>query len=308
VIAGVMPFESVVFSGGGCRCFWQAGFWSVVAPAIDLRPKTIAAVSAGSAFACAAVGGKINEVVAAFVRRTGANRRNFYPGNSLRRQPMFPHGQMYRATILETTDAAMLARIAAGPDIRVSLARPPRRVPLLPALAAGFFAYRIDRLVRRGVHPTLTRYSGFRSEFVSARTCQTPEQLADLILHSSCMPPLMPMYRRDGRHVIDGGIIDGTPIAGVGVGEDTPTLVLLSRRIRGTLPVHADRLYVQPSVPVPIAMWDYASPRLIERTFDLGRRDGEAFAAGYTNAASSKPRMTTSANAPNATPKIRTHE
>lgn len=277
-----MTFDSVVFSGGGCRCFWQAGFWSVVAPAIDLRPKTIAAVSAGSAFACAAIGGRIDEVVAAFVRRTGANRRNLYPFNALRRRPLFPHGQMYRDTILETTDAQMLGRLRTGPDIRVMLARPPRRVPLVPALAAGFAAYRLDRLVRGTVHPRLSRYTGFVAEFVSAKSCTTPDSLADLILQSSCMPPLVPLFRRDGAVVIDGGVIDGTPVAGVA--GHVSTLVLLSRRYR-KLPRVPGRRYVQPSEPVPIAMWDYASPRRIEQTFDLGRRDGESFVGALGAAA-----------------------
>jgi hypothetical protein len=29
---------------------------------------------------------------------------------------------------------------------------------------------------------------------------------------------------------------------------------------------------------VPIAEWDYTRPDLIQATYDLGRRDGEAFA------------------------------
>ena len=41
-----MGFDAVVFAGGGCRCFWQAGFWSVVAPALELRPRSITGASA----------------------------------------------------------------------------------------------------------------------------------------------------------------------------------------------------------------------------------------------------------------------
>ena len=39
-------FQQVVFAGGGHRCWWQAGFWDVVAPRIALRPRVVAGVSA----------------------------------------------------------------------------------------------------------------------------------------------------------------------------------------------------------------------------------------------------------------------
>ena len=63
-------FEGVVFAAGGCRCFWQAGFWSVIQPALDLRPRVIGAVSAGAAIACAASLGRIDAVLASMKRRT----------------------------------------------------------------------------------------------------------------------------------------------------------------------------------------------------------------------------------------------
>ena len=44
-------YSSVVFAGGGCRCVWQVGFWETAAPELRLKPKTIGAVSAGSAMA-----------------------------------------------------------------------------------------------------------------------------------------------------------------------------------------------------------------------------------------------------------------
>ena len=41
------------------------------------------------------------------------------------------------------------------------------------------------------------------------------------------------------------------------------------------LPNVPGREYVQPSEPIPVQMWDYASPDLITQTYDMGRRDGE---------------------------------
>ncbi len=271
-----MSFDAVVFSGGGCRCFWQAGFWSVVAPALELRPRTVVGASAGSAFACAALADRIDVVIAAFTRRTAANPRNVYPRNLVRRQPLFPHEQIYRGTILETMDADTLARLHGGPELRILVARPPARGPVVPALIAGFAAYKLDHLIRRRVHPTWPRRLGFRPQLVSVRDCHTAVELAELILQSSCMPPMMPLYQRDGRSVVDGAIVDGALVESVA--DHASTLVLLTRP-HPAVPTHPGRTYAQPSTVVPIAMWDYASPALIGPTFDLGRRDGEAFVA-----------------------------
>ncbi len=70
------PFDAVVFAGGGCRCIWQAGFWHEATPRLGLAPDVVAAVSAGSAFACAALAGTTVDILAAFKRKAQANRSN----------------------------------------------------------------------------------------------------------------------------------------------------------------------------------------------------------------------------------------
>jgi hypothetical protein len=45
------------------------------------------------------------------------------------------------------------------------------------------------------------------------------------------------------------------------------------------------RLYVQPSVKVPISSWDYTSPGQMQHAYDLGRRDGEQFVAAMAHEA-----------------------
>jgi hypothetical protein len=82
--------------------------------------------------------------------------------------------------------------------------------------------------------------------------------------------------------VLDGGIADNVPAAAVD-GNDGPTLVLLTRRYP-RLPRHPARVYVQPSAPVSVSAWDYTDPAGIQAAFDLGRRDGEAFAMAATAA------------------------
>jgi hypothetical protein len=180
--------------------------------------------------------------------------------------------------VIETTDARMLERLRAGPEIRVSLGRPPEAWRPATAAAVGLLAYQAESMVRRGVHPRLPRALGFRAEVVAARECRTPEELADLILQSSCLPPLTPLLRRDGRPVIDGAVVDGVPVQVVA--DLRPTLVLLTRR-HGRLPSREGVRFVQPSQPIGIEMWNYTDPRGVQEAFDLGRRDGEAFARAW---------------------------
>lgn len=275
--------DALVLAGGGCRCFWQAGFLEVVAPEIELRPAEVAAVSAGSAMACMVFGDAVEEGLAYFLERTERNERNVYPGNLWGDEPVFPHERIYRDTILHACDAAAFSRLRDGPDIRVLLSRPPAWLGPLGGVAVGFLVYETEKRLSPSVHPTLTQQLGFEPDVVSIEACATPLELAELVLHSSCTPPFTPIYERNGRPVLDGGLVDNVPVKAL-TPRVTKVLVLLTRRSpREAIPESDDRLYVQPSQPIPIDKWDYASPDLVRATLDLGRRDGEAFLRTYAN-------------------------
>jgi predicted acylesterase/phospholipase RssA len=272
------PFDAAVFAGGGCRCFWQLGFWSSAASRLGLLPERVGAVSAGAAMACAALVGLYDEIVDDFAARTAANAGNFLPRNWLRGATAFPHERIYRETILAITDGPRLARLHSGPEVRVLLGRPPQCAGRAGTLLLGLAGSWVEVLLGGGVHAVWGRRFGFQPELVSVRECETAEELAALLLHSACTPPALPLYLRDGRPVLDGGIVDGVPVEAVEPARRT--LVLLTRRYR-TLPQVPGRTYVQPSEPIPIETWDYASPARVRATFALGQRDGRAFAEAF---------------------------
>jgi hypothetical protein len=214
--------------------------------------------------------------MARFKEGARANRRNVYLRNLLTPRPVFPHAAIYRDAIVDTIDQAALERLRSGPDIRVLLARLPGWLGPRSGVLTGFATYQLERLLTNRVHPVFARRAGFRPEIVSVRECTTSEEVATLVLQSSCSPPFTPVYRRDSRAVLDGGIIDNVPIEAVE--RNTPTLVLLTRRYPDHLiPQVAGRTYVQPSRPIPIRKWDYTDPEGVQATYDLGRRDGERF-------------------------------
>jgi len=275
------PFDQVVFAGGGNRCWWQAGWWDTVAPELGLRPRVITAISAGAATACMLYAHDSHETMAYYREVLAGNRRNAYWGNLLRSERVFPHYGIYRAALLSLFGEGRLARLQDAPEIRIGVAHIPRWSGPRLAVAAGLLAYNIDKHLLKTLHPRLGRKLGFRPEFVLAQDCAAPEALADLLLQSSSTPPFTPVLRREGRAVLDGGLVDNVPVDAL---DNTPgnVLVLVTRLYprpsRFVLERHGQRrLYLQPSQRVPVSSWDYTRPEGMMQAYALGRRDGEAF-------------------------------
>ncbi|WP_207000040.1 patatin-like phospholipase family protein [Trinickia mobilis] len=274
-------FDQVVFAGGGNRCWWQAGFWDVVQPEIGLEPRVITAISAGAATACMLYTRDADWVMRYYDDVLRHNTKNAYWGNLLRRgKPVFPHYRIYRQALLDIYGESF-AKLADAPEIRVGVSHLPRWLGARSAVAAGLIAYNIEKHVRKTLHPTLGRSLGFHPEFVRVQDCARVEDLADLILQSSCTPPFTPVLRRNGRPVLDGGMVDNVPVGALDAAPGR-VLVMVTRlypRPQTFTVAHGEqqRVYVQPSRKVPISSWDYTSPAQMRPAYDLGRADGEQF-------------------------------
>jgi predicted acylesterase/phospholipase RssA len=271
------PFDAVVFAGGGTRCLWQVGFLEIVAPALNIKPQVVACVSAGAAMASMVYAGKARECLEYFKEITGKNKKNFYPGNLFTDKPSFPHYDMYRETVLKFMDDRALKQLKKDADIKVLLARPPKWLGPRSATFVGFLSYSIEKKIVFPVHSSWSMKLGFVPEVVSVRDCETPDDLADLILQSSCTPPFVPIMYRNGGTVLDGGLVDNVPIMAL-KGFQGEALLMLTRQYAPEKMINIPgRTYVQPSGPIPITKWDYTSPGGLQTTYDMGRRDGERF-------------------------------
>jgi predicted acylesterase/phospholipase RssA len=273
-------FEQVVFAGGGHRCWWQAGFWDVVAPRIALRPRVIAGVSAGAATACLLYANDSRTALAYYREALRSNPRNAYWGNLLRRgQRVFPHDAIYRRAMHALLGGEHFARLQRdAPEIRVQYARLPRWLGPRSAVAVGLAAYNLEKYWKKSLHPSFGRRIGFTSEIARVRDCRSEDDLVSLIIASSCTPPFTPIEHRNGRPTLDGGLVDNVPVDAVDR-HGGPTLVLTTRRYPRLDDVFRrdGRLYVQPSVRAPASSWDYTAPDRYEQTWALGCRDGESF-------------------------------
>jgi predicted acylesterase/phospholipase RssA len=279
-------FEQVVFAGGGNRCWWQAGFWDVVAPAIALKPRVIGGVSAGAATACMLYANDSRWTMEYYREALRHNDRNAYWGNLFRtgsrdgkKRTVFPHAAIYRRALIDILGGPHFDKLKRdAPELRIVFTRLPRLLGPRTALAVGLVAYNLEKHWRRSLHPTFGRRLGFSPEIVRLSDCATIDELVSLITASSCTPPFTPIEHRDGRPTLDGGLVDNVPVDTVDAGPST--LVLLTRHYpqRPETFTHLGRVYVQPSSKVAAKAWDYTNPPAMQATYDQGRRDGERFA------------------------------
>ncbi len=274
-------FDQMVMAGGGGRCTWQVGFLDVVTPALELKPRVISTVSAGGLMSCLMFTQETRATLDYIHTLFGANAKNIYWANLFREQRVFPQHAMYLQAMRDLF-ADRLDRLKDAPEIRIGVTHIPKWLGVYPSMALAIAAYSFDKHVRKALHPTTARAIGFQQQFRSAQDCSSVEELAELILQSSCTPPIIPMMHVQGKAILDGGVVDNIPTAGLDPTTE-PVLVLLSRMYADrptqfSVNHHGQkRLYVQPSSPIPVKSWDYTRPDLIEETFQLGRRDGLQF-------------------------------
>ncbi|MFA0812764.1 patatin-like phospholipase family protein [Microbulbifer epialgicus] len=274
-------FDQVVFAGGGGRCTWQIGFWESVAGEVGLAPRAVTAVSAGGLMASLILMGRTEEAREHFRSAFTANNKNAYWSNLFKKESVFPQYGIYRNAMWELFRGG-LDSLSTAAELRIAVTHPPRFLSGGLALGIGALAYYTDKHLLRSLHPKVALRLGYQQNFYRAQDCVSVEELAELILCSSCTPPFTPRLRLRGAAVLDGGVVDNIPVAGL---DKAPgrVLILLSRRY----PRYPDRFtrrqgeqlwtYVQPSLPPFISVWDYTNPELAQKTYELGCTDGREF-------------------------------
>jgi predicted acylesterase/phospholipase RssA len=278
-----VEFRNVIFAGGGSRCLWQLGFWegaNETGLALQDTVDYAASTSAGCAMATAALVGRPFEALELFKELTAGNPRNIHWQNLRPRsgKPLLPHMGMYRTALERFLAPADLERLA-GKRLEFLMARFPDFLPSSLGTMAAFTIYGLEKHLTGVLHPRWTQKLGFEPVTKSNQDADDVADLIDIILASSCVPPVLPGKGYKGLRVLDGGIIDNVP-AHLADEREGQTLVLLSKRYKKPLPPPSRRVYVQPSEPIRIDKFDYANPGALQDTYDLGLRDGIRFAQG----------------------------
>ena len=274
-------YRNAIFAGGGCRCFWQLGFWEgAKAQGLHLgdQVRFIGAVSAGAAMAAAAVLDRADVFVERFAEMTTRNPSNVHWWNygAANKAPVLPHVRMYEEAmqlLLIEQDLTVFTKTR----LAVLMARTPWWLGGQVGTALALLLAGLEELLIDSSHPRWPVRFGVRRTVGWAHQCTRVDELVDLVLASSCLPPLIPRRTPHYATMLDGGLINSVPVE---LAKDEPgrTLVLLSAPQTRALPIHPGRTYVQPSRSIPINRFDYADPEGVRATYELGREDGERFA------------------------------
>lgn len=273
-------YDAISFAGGGNRCYWQGGFFEAASERLNLTAPVMTAVSAGAfalAYSLLGLGPRVRGLV---IAACGPHLRNVDFRGWRAGKPLYPVGAMYLDLLRDVFDDAALQRLQAASDIQVAVARLPRGMPPLLGAALGIGAYQVEKKLFHPVHPAFGRKLGIRQEFVAVRELKRASELHDLIIASGGVPPFMPVTKIGDRPAFDGGLVDNVPVAPLEPIERQGgrTLVLLTRRY-GKLPEIPGRTYVQPSEPIPIKQFDITNAEGFRKAYELGLKDGKAFAA-----------------------------
>ena len=272
----------LTFAGGGNRAFYELGLLSRWEQALMPRVAGIASVSAGACVVTTFLSGRREEARRFWLSRAEGVRRNFDWSKLLRGERPAPQGEIYRETLLETFRDGGLERIRQQPfPIYILAAEFPWHTPRMVSVALGIGMYSLERSIRRAPHPRSPRWLGFTPVAVDARACETPEDLAALILASSATPPFTPIGNFRGLKLLDGGMIDNAPafVAESRHPEARHSIVMLSRPYHpSVMGIQGRRLYLAPTRQPPIGRWDYTKPHLLDETVRMGEAEADIHA------------------------------
>ena len=282
-------FDAVAFAGGGNRCYWQGGFWEAAATELKLEPHLLVGASGGAWAASYNSLRKAPEVIEKVVRECSLGRKDFEWEEWKRNGSFWPVSALFNRLLDETIDEQGFRDLQNGPEILAATSLKPQFLPLSAAVAVGLAAYEIEKALFRPTHPNWGRALGFRSRFFSSKSTPDRQAWITAILGSCCVPPITPPVRFDGLSLLDGGLVDNVPVEPLAPieADGGRTLVLLTRRYE-RLPDIPGRLYVEPSQKIEVHQFAITSPHLIRAAYDLGLKDGKAFAMRMRNGQSSK--------------------
>ena len=269
------PYEQLVFSGGGLRCFWHGGWMEAVRERRSFAPERVTGVSGGALSAAAWIAGEESHLFDRFSRAVTRTESNATLTDLDAEDGRSPHQRVYEAIVADVIDAEAQARIADGPAFQISVATPGDGAGhVLKALAAGTI-YQAEQVVAPTPKPRLSALAGVEQRLIDARRAARDGVLADLIRMAATVPPAFRADDWDGEPVFDGGMVDKAPRPEPDRGR---TLVLLTKRFT-SLPDDPDRVdYVQPSEAVLSgSKLDFTDPTLLREAWDQGCSDGTAW-------------------------------
>lgn len=270
-------FDTLVFAGGGNRCWWQAGLVSAFQAAGWSLPQTFIGTSAGAAIAASFLTTGPQTALVACKKLYAQNNQLFEWQALTQLKLKFAHQHIYPAWLASfVNDCQFNAAKTASQRLIVAVSQPSKLLGLTGSLIAGSIAYLLDKKIAHSIHPKMPKYLGLRQAFFSFNDCQNAVTARQLLAGAAAAAPFMKSQALHGTWSFDGGYTDNAPIPSQTATQKARTLVLLTRHYPH-LPTQFSwqgRHYWQPSRKIPVSTWDCRPNTTVDAAFELGLQDG----------------------------------
>lgn len=277
------PFRTLVFAGGGNRCFWQASALHWLQTQGFKLPAELIGTSAGAGVAATLMTGHAKRALEACERLYAGNASLVNWAALQQFKLRFGHAHIFPAWIASYINAETFGTLRSAPtQLRVAITQPARWLGVAGSVMAGTLAYLVDKHVANSIHPRLPRWLGLRQAFFDLHDCTTVESAQTLLYAAGTAPPFMPVRQWQGLAGLDGGYTDNAPIHPQTAQEKSQTLVLLTRHYPHlpTLFRWRERSYWQPSQRVPVSTFACTQGTDVRAAWNLGERDAQQVFAG----------------------------
>ncbi|NEX64058.1 patatin-like phospholipase family protein [Noviherbaspirillum galbum] len=267
--------DTLVFAGGGNRCWWQAGVMDHLLKGGAVLPAQLVGTSAGAAVAAACLTIGPREAMQRCARLFAGNRRLLEWNRTRSGFPRFVHDRLYPLWIGSWMHDHSLDMVRqAGQRLFVALSHPSSALGTGWSLLLASLANLVESLGDR-LHPILPRYLGLRQSFVGLHDCATAAEARTLLVAAASAAPMLRPRRIDDLVAFDGGYLDHAGVFEQDPAQRRRTLVLMTRHHPGLPPLFRwnDRLYWQPSAKVPVSVWDCRQRTTVRAAFAHGWED-----------------------------------
>ncbi|MBD8881705.1 patatin-like phospholipase family protein [Rhodanobacter sp. 7MK24] len=268
--------DTLIFAGGGNRCWWQAGAISHLLAQHWRLPAQLVGTSAGAAVAAAFLTSGPQVALASCQRLYAGQARMFEWRGLLRGRLRYAHRHIYPAWLASFIDADHFRALRQSKHrLQVAITRPARWLGLHGSIGIATLAYLADKFLRGPLHPGLPRRLGLRQEFRALHDCSNLGEAHALLTAAGAALPFIPARRIDGEYAFDGGYTDNAPLPPQSDHEKVRTLMLLTRHYPKLPSLFRanGRNYWQPGTRIPVSMLDCTVRATVLDAWALGERN-----------------------------------
>jgi len=268
----------VLLPSGGMRCFYQLGVLERVRDLV--APRVLAGISGGALAAVIYLSETTEPMLEAARSVARFQRPRARPRRLLDGRSPFPHGEILERESRKVLTDARLQRVVESPaDVHIMAAalEDGRPYPLAGAPVMLAHALEIGPLRKLWLHPTVGRAMGFRPHWFDVTPDTRPEDLFEMLLASSCFPPLTKPIERDGLRFFDGAFVTSMPDwRRLEAYDDIDEIWIIHTRRdqRGLFTNRPGVRHVSPSSRLGVGIWDYGNETGMARAYHIGLRDG----------------------------------